>query len=424
MNDRLAEEARLRYEKTLDCVHCGLCLSQCPTYELTGNEAAGPRGRIHLMRALSEGRIEPDDAFREKMDLCLVCRACESVCPSGVEFGRMMEITRHEMNEARPPGRLARFLLRRIVPSPRGLAVAAGLTRFARLTGLLALARGLGRLGLLPRRWRAAIAAAPPVPSSRHRRPLGARHPAASPPVETVAFLEGCVMRPLFGDVNRAAVDALTASGRTVLVPEGQTCCGALHAHAGDLEGARALVERNLEAFEAALDEGATRIVLDSAGCGAAMIDWPAWFPEDDPRRARAAEISARVVDLATLLASDGFAPRGAARFAGRRATWDAPCHLHHAQRRPDDAPALLARVPGLEIVPLPGADTCCGSAGVYNLTQPEMSDRILEEKLDRLAETGADLLVTANPGCMLQWRRGIARRGLAVEVVHLAELL
>lgn len=420
--DPASRDALLRYEKSLDCVHCGLCLSACPTFQVTGHEGHSPRGRIHLMRALAEDRITLDDPFREKMEGCLVCRACESVCPSGVAYGRMMEITRHEMAR-RQPSWLARFLLRRLVPHPGRLRFAAGALALARGTGLLALARGLARARLLPRTLRTWIDQTPALAPRRDRQPLPlTQGPEADVAVDTVAFFEGCVMRPLFGDVNRAAVASLVAQGVRVVVPAGQTCCGALHAHAGDQEGARGLARQNLAAFEAALAAGASTIVLDSAGCGAALKDWSHWLEGDDAERAEA--LAARALDLSVYLSRRDHRPRPRPELRGRTLTWDAPCHLEHAQGHREEAPDLLRRIEGATFVPLSGCSDCCGGAGSYSLTQAAMSDAILEAKLDRLVETGADLLVTANPGCILQWRRGIERRGLAVEVRHLAELM
>jgi glycolate dehydrogenase iron-sulfur subunit len=417
-----AREALLRYEKSLDCVHCGLCLSACPTYEVTGNEADSPRGRIHLMRALAEDRIEADANFREKMELCLVCRACESTCPSGVQYGHMMEITRHELRRQKT-SRVASWLLRELVPHPRRLNLVAGLIDLARLTGILRAADFLAKKNWLPQGLNTLVRNRPPLASRADRLPL----PRLVEPPEgdargTLAFFEGCVMRPLFGDVNRAALRTLVEAGYRVITPESQTCCGALQAHAGDVEAARDLARRNLQAFEAAVDAGASHIVLDSAGCGAAMRDWPHWLSGDEARRAQA--LASRSIDLGVFFHQQGYRPRAKLSLRGRRITWDSPCHLEHAQGHREEGPALLQELAEAEYVPLPGCSDCCGGAGVYNLSKPEMSDRILARKLDQLEATGADLLVTSNPGCILQWRRGIAQRGLAVEVRHLAELM
>jgi glycolate oxidase iron-sulfur subunit len=421
-----AREALLRYEKSLDCVHCGLCLSVCPTYKETANEAASPRGRIYLMRGLAEGQLSPTDGFAQQMDLCLMCRACETVCPSGVEFGRMMEITRAELATHGFGSRLGRafrrFLLRRVIPSRRLLGIAAGLTRSYKRGVLGKVARGLRLRALLPRGLRALEPQIPDIPPQAQRAPMPSRiaaHPGA-PRRGTVALLSGCVMEQLFGDVNRRTAEALARQGFDVLVPEAQTCCGALHAHAGDMEGALALAKRNVDAFLSAAPEW---IVLNSAGCGASMKEYAHWLADDPDYRENAATLSAKVIDVLELFDRLRLEP------AGRegppiKATYDAPCHLRHAQRCATAPLAVLARTKGLDLVPLPGADDCCGAAGIYNLTHPEMSAALLSKKLDQLASTGATLLLTGNPGCILQWRKGIADRGLDIRVAHPVEVL
>ena len=417
-------ELLLRYERSLDCVHCGLCLSSCPTYLQTGNETASPRGRIHLMRALAEGRIEADARLAEPMELCLACRACESACPSAVRFGQMMEITRHELHSKKVGSRTGRLLrtlaLRGLVPHRRRLAILAFALRAYRRLGLRSLVHALRLDRLLPVRLRTMEAQAPDIPPARERRPLPSFTPASpdAPSRGRVAYLEGCVMPQLLGDANRAVVDALAAAGFDVSVPRSQTCCGALHAHAGDLEHARELARRNIAAFA-----DADRIVLGSAGCGAAMRDYPDWLTDDDAAGA-ASGLANRIIDVLALFDELDIEPRGRPELAGVRVAYDAPCHLHHAQRCDDGPRRVIARIPGIETVELANADLCCGAAGVYSITHPEMSDAVLADKLDDLERCGAAVLITGNPGCMLQWRRGIAGRGLDVRVMHPAQLL
>ena len=445
----------LRYEKSLDCIHCGLCLSKCPTYRLTGNEAASPRGRVYLMRGLAEGRLEISDAVHDQMNMCLVCRACETACPSGVEFGRMMEITRDELGRtsrrrgfgAWLGGRFRRWMLNRVVPSPRMLGVVAFMTRAYRRSGLRRLVHGLRLTKIMPHTLRTMEANLPDVPPRRDRRRLPMETTAktnARTSTKTsgglleessdvrrgrVAVLEGCVMPMLFGNVNRRVVDALAHQGFDVVSPKTQTCCGALHAHAGDMAMARDLARRNIEAFEAADVE---YVVLDSAGCGAALADYGHWFEHDDAWRDRARAVSAKVIDVLALFAKLDLIPRGrgdivddAGLTATRTATaYDAPCHLHHGQRETSSPLDVVRRIPGLDLVPLEGSEDCCGAAGIYNITHPEESAAILAEKLDRLERSGARLLLTGNPGCLLQWRKGIAERGLDVEVRHPGEFL
>ena len=435
--------ARLAYAQALDCVHCGLCTQSCPTYLVTGIESQNPRGRIYLMRALLEGRTEPTPDLVEDLDSCLVCRACEAICPSGVRFGELMAHTRSEM---RKPGRLRRFLLRKVVPDPRRLGRLAKLLRFVQSTKL-----DLLRF-ILPGRLRRLAAAAPRIPDAEMRRTLPRRAAAIGERRGSVAFFTGCVMPILFQDVNRDTIRLLQHAGFDVDVPTGQTCCGALHEHDGDLEHARTLAAVNAAAFgppaaasaagtpiaiaasahaEDAADETiaapASFVVMNSAGCGAAVKGYGHLLA--DGKDAPAGEhLARRSVDWSRFLVDHG----GPLVFAAPETddgrplvvTYDAPCHLLHAQGEATAPLALLGRIPGVEFRPMHMADICCGAAGIYNLDHPEMSAAVLAPKLDALEKTGASVLLTGNPGCLLQWRAGVAERGLAVRVEHPATFL
>ncbi|MFT7616587.1 MAG: glycolate oxidase iron-sulfur subunit [Planctomycetota bacterium] len=421
MEDR-AKELLLRYEKSLDCIHCGLCLSACPTYQVTGNEIDGPRGRISLMRALAEGELQIDDGVKEPMELCLLCRACESTCPSAVQFGAMMEITRHEIHTKSKRGFLGRsfeaFMLKRVLPSRRWMSIAATMTRCYTHWGIRKAVHGLGINRILPATLRRMEATVPVVPAKKDRRPLPELTEATTAKRGRVGFLAGCVMPELFGDTNRQTVDALVAQGYDVVVPKSQTCCGALHIHAGDQDSAKKLARQNIESF---LTSDVDWIVFNSAGCGAAMAEYAEWFASD-PESAQAKKVSAKVIDILELFAREDLTPRGGQDLGP--VCYDAPCHLHHAQGCQTGPLAVINRIPDLDVVPLDGFDRCCGAAGIYNLTQPEMSDAILEEKLDDLERSGAKVLLTGNPGCLMQWQKGIAGRGLDVEVRHPVSLL
>jgi glycolate oxidase iron-sulfur subunit len=393
--------ARHAYQASLDCVHCGLCTQQCPTYRVTGDENQNPRGRIYLMRALLEERAEPDRDVAEALDSCLVCRACESICPSGVRFSELMTHTRSRI---RRRGRLRRFLMDRVLTSPAALDRIAGLVRFWQRSPL----RGLRRL--LPHRLRSMEALAPAIPPRSERRPLPREALPEGPCKGRAGLLEGCVMRVAFPDVNRATRDLVLAAGFAAVSPEGQTCCGALHEHDGDLEGARALARRNLAAFgSGALDV----LVSNSAGCAAALAGYP---------HLAGSPLGPRIVDLSRFLLEH--APGMRFRGRGERVTWDAPCHLQHALGESKAPVEMLRRVAGDDFVRMELDDLCCGAAGVYNLDHDAMSREVLDPKLDALERTGASVLVTANPGCLLQWRRGVAGRGLPVRVEHLATWL
>lgn len=417
------------YAGSLDCIHCGLCLNACPTYALTGAEPSSPRGRIHLMRAVAEGKIGPDDEFAEEMDFCLLCRACESACPSGVHFGAMMEHTRFGLDAVHPRpwhARLARWIgFRVILPSRFMLRATALFGRLAQTTGLTKLLASALRSKTLRD--------APTIPPLAERTLLPATTPARGQRRGSVAVLQGCMMPELFGGVNRATVNVLSAVGLESRVPAEHVCCGSLHAHNGDREGARTLARATIEAFERVVDDSGTptRIVVNSAGCGAHMKEYPALFEHDAAWLERARRFSARVVDFSELVAepaqkSELVRALGERSVAGEleRITWDDPCHLCHAQKIRNQPRALLDLVPGIERVEMRNAEGCCGSAGIYSLLRPDDAAAVLEPKLRALAATHATTLVTANPGCQLQWSAGVARSNQDVRVVHIAELL
>jgi len=400
------------FEKSLDCVHCGLCLQTCPTYRETGREISSPRGRIYLMRGVAEGRIPLAEVVAEEAYLCLGCRACETACPSGVEFGAMLELTRAEVEDAglrRGPAKaLERLALRGALARPRRLRLLFDLLALAQRLRLDRLA-----LALAPRAVRERGALLPRVPARSERRPLPERIPAVGEQRGRVGFLVGCVMPELFGGTNADTVDVLAQNGFDVVLPRGQGCCGALHAHAGDESFAHALARRNAAAFARA---GVREIVVNSAGCGAAMRDAGRWLG------AEGEALAAGAIDVSAFLAREGLRP-----MSGRiqaRVCYDDPCHLVHGQKVSDAPRRLLEQIPGVTLVPHDDPASCCGAAGIYNLTHPAMSQAVLERKLRSLAAADPDLIATGNPGCLMQLRSGAARAGLRAEIVHPVELL
>jgi len=423
------------YAASLDCIHCGLCLNTCPTFRLTGVETSSPRGRIHLMRAVAEGAIEPDAEFADEMEFCLLCRNCESVCPSGVKFGAMMEHTRaglESMNRRPLASRFARwFGFRVLLPHRAALRAFATLARLAQRSGALHLvAPVLGKRG-------AALLAAPPIPPRAGRTRLPERTPAVGVRRGTVAMLEGCVMPELYGRVNRATVRVLSATGFEAMCPKEHDCCGSLHAHNGDHEEAVRLARATIEAFDALRDEHGDRvpIIVNSAGCSAHMKDYGRLLRDDPQWSERAARFSARVRDFTEFLAEDRASSSGEA--AQSRAlshadrlrdlyplTYDDPCHLCHGQGIRKPPRELLDRIPGMQRVELRDSELCCGSAGIYSLIRPDDSAAVFAPKLEALRASGARTLVTANPGCQLQWETGLARANVDVRVMHIAEVL
>ena len=413
------------HARSLDCIHCGLCLTTCPTYQLTGSETSSPRGRIHLMRAVAEDRLEAEESFREEMDFCLVCRHCESVCPAGVEFGAMMEFTRSSLMEHHRPGPLARIArwvgFRRILPSRMGLKAAVlGLSLGQKLGAIRLAAPFMGLRGSVMRHL-------PKVPPRAERKRLPALTPAKGDKRDRVLVLEGCVMPELFGRVNHAVARTLSSTGLDVLAVPGHVCCGALHAHNGEMKGAEDLARKTIDMFDAV--DPAARIVIDSAGCGAHMREYGRLLASDLEYKERAQAFGARVVDYSEELNRPDARQRLDPLLTKDHGiegpiTWDDPCHLCHGQGVTDQPRELLDRVPNLERREMSAADSCCGSAGIYSVLRPKDSLDVLAPKLAHLAESGAKTLVTANPGCHQQWQVGVSREKLDVNVLHLAEVL
>jgi glycolate oxidase iron-sulfur subunit len=391
------------------CIHCGFCLPACPTYLTLEDENDSPRGRIVLMKSIVEGTLAVDDPdVRTHIDQCLGCRACETACPSGVPYGHLLEATRATLTDVRPNPPIARLIL--FVFARRallGLAMLGGrITRAMRLSWLLA--RLPGRLGF-------AMAMLESTRSPLKRRSYipqgdGARGSAA--------LLTGCVMEGLYAGTNRATERTLTVNGYRMAAATGQRCCGALHVHAGDDDTARKLARANVAAFERS---GADYIVANAAGCGAMMKEYGELHVEDPEWHERAVAVASRVRDVSELLAEAGPKPGGELKLT---VTYDAPCHLMHAQRVVAAPLAVLGAVPGLTRVPLEGSEHCCGSAGIYNLIEPDVSDRVLAPKLANIAATTAPLVVTGNPGCLMQIGAGLKQAKMRARVVHPVDVL
>ncbi len=397
------------------CVHCGLCLNQCPTYRALHLEPESPRGRIHLVKAAAEGRIELNDRFKEHIYLCLLCRACETACPSGVQYGRIAETAREQLG---PPGSpfaraVLNFVFTRLLPYPRRLRVVFGLLRFYQRTRAQRILRTL-----LPVKLREMDAMLPVIPA-RFFQPDADILPAIGARRARVAMLNGCVMPLLFGDVNEATVRVLRRNGCDVVLPKNQVCCGALNTHNGESIAAKQMARRNIDVF---LEANVDTIVVNAAGCGAAMKEYGYLLRDDPAYREKAEHFSSLVKDAGEFLAALGLV--AALRPVEMTVTYQDPCHLAHGQRVRAQPRTLLQSIPGLKLVEMDGADRCCGSAGIYNLTHTQMSQQLLEEKMQSVAATHVDAVVAPNPGCMLQLRYGAQRYGPTVKVYHLMDLL
>jgi glycolate oxidase iron-sulfur subunit len=389
------------------CVHCGICLPQCPTYRVLGEEMDSPRGRIYLMRAAAEGRVSLSETFQRHLDLCLGCRACETACPSGVRFGSLLEATRAQLRRdgPRPKHRFFQGLIFSLFPEPGRLGAALAAFKVYRRSGLRALVRTTGVLRRFPR-LAAMDALVEDVPASV---PLPELVPARGRAIGRVGLLTGCVQRHLYPDVNRDSARLLSLAGFDVVIPRSQGCCGALELHAGRVDAyarrARALVT----AFPGDLDF----VVTSAAGCGSVMKEYGHHMPD-------VAGFAGRVRDVTELLAEADL-PLGRLELT---VTYHDACHLAHGQRLRLEPRRLLRRIPGLKLVELPDADLCCGSAGVYNLLEPALARDLRDRKVACIVETGARVVAAANPGCLLQISAGCRDRGLDVTLVHPVELL
>ena len=411
-----------RDEDLYRCVHCGLCLSACPTYVELGVETESPRGRIALMKAVKEGRLGISDRVASHWELCLQCRACEAVCPSGVPFGRLMEHTRAQVvkqgKTSRPLKLAMAFFLRGALPHLGRLRLGATFLYLYQRSGLQSLLRRSGLLGRISADLAALETSLPTFswpffgPSRDVFQPVGEAR-------AVVGLLSGCVMPLVHARTMEASVRVLTRNGCRVAVPTGQGCCGALNLHSGDIDTGRAMARRNIDVF---LDAGVEKVVVASAGCGSAMKEYDELLRDDPEYAAKAVRFAAMTVDVSEFLADLPFErPEGEVRGT---VTYQDSCHLAHAQRITRAPRTILESIPGLDLVEMDNADRCCGAAGIYSVTQREFSNRLLDSKMEQVAATGAETIVTANPGCVIQLENGLRRIGMPGRVCHVVDIL
>ncbi len=397
------------------CIRCGLCLPSCPTYLETMTETSGPRGRISLIKSVAQGQLDLLGAgFVHQMHECLDCRACEAACPSGVAYGQLLETARAQILRAQMPAestrsRLTQGLMRALFGRPELMRAAARILRFAQQTRLVRIA-GLVGLG-------AAAKLAPPISPSFFF--AGGRRFDAPRPQGLAMLHAGCIMPVAFPSVHEATLRMLCRGGLSVTVPAEQGCCGAIAVHAGDRDFARALAKRNIAAFE---KSGAEVYVVNAAGCGSALREYGELLAGEQEWAARAERFSARVRDVTEVL--DALDLGSPSRSVDATATYQQPCHLVHAQRVARAPRRLLSKIPGLRLVEMDESDLCCGSAGIYNLTQPEMASRLQRRKVRAIERTGATVVVTANPGCAIQVAAGLRDAGYRASVKHVVELV
>ena len=420
------------YKRALSCVHCGLCLPACPTYTENGHEGDSPRGRIQLMRGLADGLIEPTPKVKEHLDLCLDCRACETACPSGVVYHELIEETRARFAENERltlQGRFMRWMFFNVFVHPTRLKLALLPARAMQKIGVYGFLRKIGLFKLLPSQLRKMEQMLPnegklwPAPLPERMSPVrtvdGARDPGA---VTTVGFFAGCIGSVMFERVNRQAVELLVASGLDVVAPREQGCCGAIHHHNGAHHPAEELAKRNIDTFLPAGKPGVDYIATNIAGCGAMLREYDFLLRDDPQYAARAKEFARRVRDISEVLVEVKLPEMK--HPVNATVTYHDACHLAHAQKVVTQPRALLAKVPGLQLVPLPESDMCCGAAGTYNLQHPQMATQLAERKLKNIAATGASICATGNVGCAMQIQSEGDARGRGVKVVHPVEIL
>jgi len=431
------------YDLMRQCIHCGFCLPTCPTYAVLGVEMDSPRGRIYQMQAVADGRLEVSDDFVEHMNCCVGCRACETACPSGVQFGKLIEAAREQIQitpmepvgadttvtPTRPP--LALYLLRRvffdiILPSRLALSLVFGGLKLYQRSGLQKLVHRTGLFDLinnLPTPFKGKLS----VPESLMEGAGGDIIPALLPEVVPalghryyrVGFVSGCIMDQVFRDINEASIRVLAANGCEVITPSQQGCCGALHIHGGEGEQGRALARHNIDIFE---PYNCDFIIINSAGCGSTLKEYDHLLRDDPAYVERARIFSGKTKDISEFLASIEL-NSGLGEIKRTVAYHDA-CHLLHGQKIKRQPRELLKAIPGLTLVDLKESDWCCGSAGIYNITNQEMAQQLLKRKMEHVIETGASIIATGNPGCMMQIAMGVRERGLPMKVVHPVQLL
>ena len=405
-----------------DCVHCGFCLPSCPTYVLWGQEADSPRGRIYLMKAGLEGRAEWNNAYRRHFDTCLGCMACVTACPSGVKYDRLIEATRPQVErhgERSAGDRLFRQMIFSVFPHPDRLRVLAAPLRLYQRTGLQRLVRAIGLTKLMPDRIAAMERLMPALPANGVPRELPERIPAQGEPRRRVGLLLGCVQRVFFAHVNAATARVLSAEGCEIVAPREQQCCGALMLHAGREREAADAARHTIDVFERA---GADQIVINAAGCGSAMKEYGDLLRDDPAYAERARTFSSRCVDVSELLAD--LEPRAERHPLPLKVAYHDACHLQHAQRVRQQPRRVLQAIPELELREIAESDICCGSAGIYNLLEPDAAGALRDRKVANILRTGADVVVSGNPGCMMQIASGLDLAQRAVPSLHLIEIV
>ncbi|QII47523.1 (Fe-S)-binding protein [Bacillus paralicheniformis] len=418
---------RMDEEELLNCMRCGFCLPSCPTYIESGfQESHSPRGRIALMKAVVDGTIEPDEDVERSLELCLGCRACEPVCPSGVNYGRLLEEARDIIQQNKkhtlPVKVLRRAVFKGLFPHQNRIRALTGMLGVYQRSGMQNVIRKSGLLRLLPDHLAKMEAVLPKVPDMKQLKKRPRLLPAIGERKKRAAFFSGCLMDTLFLDTNMATIELLRLAGCEIIIPEIQTCCGALHGHSGEKSEAILLAKRNIQAFE---DSNADFIVTNAGGCGAFLKEYDHLLKDDSEWQERAAAFTGKLKDFSSVLLELNFDQRSL-ELPQQIVTYQDSCHLRNVMNTSAEPRRLIRSISGIEFKEMKNAESCCGSAGIYNIVESEMSMKILDTKMEAAAATRAATIVTANPGCLLQMKLGIERAGLTnrVRAVHLADLL
>lgn len=418
---------KMDYDELMNCTRCGFCLPDCPTYIETGqDEVHSPRGRIAIMKGLVDGVIEPSEEVKASIDMCLGCRACETVCPSGVKFGRLLEQARDALYQSNEQSwkekALRSTFFNHLFPKQERMEGLTSLIGFYQRSGLQKLARGSGMMKLFPANMAGMEKVLPEMPKRRDRKRRPDYLPALKGKRKKVAFFSGCLMDTMFMQTNDATTKLLQYAGCDIVIPNTQSCCGALHGHSGEVDQAKEMAKRNIQAFEEAEVD---YIITNAGGCGAFLVDYDHLLQDEPDWHDRANVFAAKIKDVTSVLVELEF-HQEALRLPKQTVTYQDSCHLKNGQHTFMEPRLLLENIEQVEYVEMKDAGRCCGSAGIYNLVQPEMSMQILDHKMAEAAKTRATTIVTANPGCLLQMKLGIEREGLTgeVEAVHIVDLL
>jgi len=421
---------KLDYDQLTNCMRCGFCLPACPTFNETGMEPASPRGRIAMMKAAVDGLMEPDEQFKDQMNLCLGCRACEPACPADVKYGQLIEQTKEALEEhaqhSAPVKIMRKTLFKGVFPKRGSMKVLGGSLAFYQKSGLQKVARGTGIMKLFPKHLAEMEQILPEASSKGVVERMGTFYAAKGKKVGTVAMFRGCIMDVMFADTNVNTVELLSAAGFDVHIPDAQVCCGALYAHSGEMEDARALAKTNIDVFK---ELGVDYIVSNAGGCGALLIEYDHLLAQDEQYREDGKWFAERVIDISTLLVEKGnpleFADKSS-QTEHVKVTYQDSCHLRNVMKGSSAPRTLMKNVANAEYIEMVESDRCCGSAGTYNVVQPEMAGSILEHKMVHADRTEASYMLTSNPGCLLQMKLGIEKHKpqQPMQAMHIVDFL